>query len=360
MAKLNQLLTLENMLEAYDQMSINDPYVLNLQYQAIGSLVDSIIAKLNRLLNSKVRLSCRNVLVANFETMTKTGHWLKSRLFADLPKTFSKALREKVEQMVELMKALMIKIINVDADFADRFFERLKKKYMKKHITNYEIWKAQLPQLTLKLVREYQAEITASMLTMGILRYDRVPSDQELDEVKLETLQKMLRHGRDYPENFKEECAKLRRYSHWEGDLFIIDYPLLRKYMFRNFGKMNSDQHIALFEYDIQMKQIHQDMKTMQSVAPSLLPDILATDKAMELWKKAQEAGYVDEHYHPKLSRTQSALLADAMAERLGIRNKWKVFEQLWDRKNIRSDYNLAFSQKKSHIFIEKLKNVIY
>ena len=46
----------------------------------------------------------------------------------------------------------------------------------------------------------------------------------------------------------------------------------------------------------------------------------------MELWKEAQGTGFVDEHYQPKLSRTKAALLADAMAKRLGIRNKWKVF----------------------------------
>ena len=46
--------------------------------------------------------------------------------------------------------------------------------------------------------------------------------------------------------------------------------------------------------------------------ASKSLPDVLATDKAMALWRKAQRAGYVDEHYQPLLSRTQAALLADA------------------------------------------------
>ncbi len=73
--------------------------------------------------------------------------------------------------------------------------------------------------------------------------------------------------------------------------------------------------------------------------ASKSLPDVLATDKAMALWRKAQRAGYVDEHYQPLLSRTQAALLADAMAERLGIKEKWKVFGELWHRKNMYNDY---------------------
>jgi hypothetical protein len=93
--------------------------------------------------------------------------------------------------------------------------------------------------------------------------------------------------------------------------------------------------------------------------ASKSLPDVLATDKAMVLWRKAQRAGYVDEHYQPLLSRTQAALLADAMAERLGIKEKWKVFETLWNRKNMRSDYNLALRQHQSLDFQDSLKQVL-
>ena len=85
------------------------------------------------------------------------------------------------------------------------------------------------------------------------------------------------------------------------------------------------------------------------------LPNELATDKAIGLWKKAQEAGYVDENYQPLISRTQAALLADAMAERLGIKEKWKVFEGLWNRKYMRSDYNLALTRKGSLDFHDEL-----
>ena len=90
----------------------------------------------------------------------------------------------------------------------------------------------------------------------------------------------------------------------------------------------------------------------------SALPEALATDKAMVLWKKAQKAGWVDDNYQPLISRTQAALLADAMAERLGIREKWKVFEALWNRKYMRSDYNLALTRKLSLDFQDELKSV--
>ena len=88
------------------------------------------------------------------------------------------------------------------------------------------------------------------------------------------------------------------------------------------------------------------------------LPEVLATNEAMMLWKKVQDAGYVDDYYQPLISRTQAALLADAMAERLGIKEKWKVFETLWNRKYMRSDYNLALTQQQSLDFQDELKSM--
>ena len=78
----------------------------------------------------------------------------------------------------------------------------------------------------------------------------------------------------------------------------------------------------------------------------------------MVLWRKAQAAGWVDDNYQPLLSRTQAALLADAMAERLDIKEKWKVFETLWNRKYMRSDYNLALTRKGSLDFQDELKQL--
>ena len=264
MAKLSQLLTLECMLDAYDSLNIKDSWIIERQGVCIVELLDIINPKLKRLVTSKTRLSCRNVLVANFETMTNTAHWLKSKLFIDLPKALGKALREKIVQMVDLLKALMVKIIDVD-EFAKEFFERLKSIYLKKkHTSDYELWKARQSKLTIERLTEYQAELTANMLIMGILKFDEAPSGQEMEGVDMEKLRKKLKDGKVLPDGFEMECAKLRRYSHWEGDRFMIDYKLLRKYLYCFFGKLTSEQHIKMFEYDIQMMQSHEDIERLK------------------------------------------------------------------------------------------------
>ena len=71
MAKLNQLIMLENMMRTYDQMNIKDANLTRFQGMCTEKLVDEIIGRLEKMVVSKTRLSCRNVLVAKYGTMTK-------------------------------------------------------------------------------------------------------------------------------------------------------------------------------------------------------------------------------------------------------------------------------------------------
>ena len=83
------------------------------------------------------------------------------------------------------------------------------------------------------------------------------------------------------------------------------------------------------------------------------LPEVLAKS---ELWQKARERGFVGDDGQPIVSRTEAAPLANFLAGRLGIAHKWKFFEELWHRKNMRGDYNTALEQKKSLAFQDRLK----
>ena len=86
------------------------------------------------------------------------------------------------------------------------------------------------------------------------------------------------------------------------------------------------------------------------------IPDVLAQS---ELWQRVIDAGLVDDDCQPTVSRPEAALLAFALAERLGIANKWKLFESLWRRNNMRNDYNKALEQRKSLDFQDRLKELL-
>ena len=124
--------------------------------------------------------------------------------------------------------------------------------------------------------------------------------------------------------------------------------------VFNIYGK--GSQHI---DNQINIGKTHPDPPCLgREKSAGDLPNELATDKAMALWKKAQEAGYVDDNYQPLISRTQAALLADTMADRLGIKEKWKMFEGLWNRKNMYRDYYKALNLQQSLAFQDEIKKL--
>jgi hypothetical protein len=117
-------------------------------------------------------------------------------------------------------------------------------------------------------------------------------------------------------------------------------------------------QYVNHIDTQIFGERQQQDTPPAAPVKDTPLPPELSTPKAMALWQKAQTKGYVDANYQPLISRTQAALLADAMAERLGIRKKWKVFETLWNRKNMYRDYYKALNLHQSLTFQDKIKRL--
>ena len=56
---------------------------------------------------------------------------------------------------------------------------------------------------------------------------------------------------------------------------------------------------------------------------------------------------------------TTDCVTTATVAKRLGIREKWKTFETLWKRKNMRSDYTRALSQIQIQIIHLFFKNFL-
>ena len=103
-------------------------------------------------------------------------------------------------------------------------------------------------------------------------------------------------------------------------------------------------------------QQAGEPLQEESEAAEEEIPEVLATCPA---WQRLQDSGLVDAHGQPTVSRPEAALLADVLARRLGIDNKWKFFERLWHRNHMRGDYNTALNQRKSLRFQERLKNIL-
>jgi len=83
------------------------------------------------------------------------------------------------------------------------------------------------------------------------------------------------------------------------------------------------------------------------------LPSELATKSAMVLWKKAQDAGWIDKDYQPNLSNPKAALLADYFGQQLKLTKRWEFFTELWDIQTLHKDFDKAFAAPSSTEFID-------
>ena len=91
----------------------------------------------------------------------------------------------------------------------------------------------------------------------------------------------------------------------------------------------------------------------------STIPSELDNDRARNILQRFVDAGMLDGQFQPLVSRAQAALIADAVSMQLNIVKKWKVFESLWKRKNIRNDYNKAFSQATVHKYLTNINSIV-
>ena len=270
MKRNDTLVTLANVMENCNVQDLKCSCVFNHCSKCVNELADKAICVLQRLLDKPEMRSCRIPLVIDFEKMTDLDFWLKSKVFSvvfesrneDL-ESIRKELREKIAKLVEMLRALQMKILQVDTDYAEKFFKRMAARLAKSaHNLDYEMWRARHKHPTMKDLERQQVQLTANMLINGILAYDETPTGDEIAEVKLDLVKRGIKHGQQLPDNFEVECAKLRRYSYWKGEhLFMINYQLIYTYLFSHcFEKFTEKQRIALYEYDLQLKMIHEDM----------------------------------------------------------------------------------------------------
>lgn len=63
----------------------------------------------------------------------------------------------------------------------------------------------------------------------------------------------------------------------------------------------------------------------------------LASEEAMRYWERLQKAGFVTANCQlmQDTTRKQAMCIAEEFAEKLGIKSKWKTFEQLWGVSNL-------------------------
>ena len=78
-------------------------------------------------------------------------------------------------------------------------------------------------------------------------------------------------------------------------------------------------------------------MEWLEQLTTTTKKTKLTTDEAKKYWLRLEKAGFVDAKctLMPKTTRKQAMYIAELFAEKLGIKSKWKTFEELWGISNL-------------------------
>lgn len=325
---------------------------------------------------------CKEALGIDYDKMTSMAYWMKNgKLKADMmalsdltlkergiefaykgfkPKTtweLYEAIEQKVAGMVEMIKEVKQRIKAAPPFLYGNFFRYQKSLCDRRSVeARYARWKRDIGVPNIELLKDKEAQEVVDFLKKKVFQHIKEPSTREVGLVDLNSLSEHMPEGNTFPDEFPHCYTRFLRYAKVEDGIYHINYNAYGQYLFDFYYLLTPDERQAFIELDIMLDLIHQDMMLLKEV---ILPEPLATPEAMVLWRKAQDASWVDERFQSKLSLTKSAMLASEMAVKLDIKDRWKYYEQLWNRKNMRSHYSNALLQPNSYEFLDEIKKVL-
>jgi hypothetical protein len=307
MKRNETLLHLALIMEKCNSKDLPCDLVISHFCDCVEELADNVIAFLKRTLSKPEFRTCRISLVIDFEKMTNPAYWLSSDIFSCLPTTKSNALKEKFITLTNLLRELEIRKKNVDPRLAESFFKRMMARVdQKKLLLDYQIWRANPRHLTIDQLKKKEIQLTADLLMSGVLKYDEMPTLDELKAVKVDLVQQGMSCDTKLSDDFETECAKIRRYSYWVGEkneMFMIDYNLIYIILYQYcFEKLTQKQRMTLFEYDVQLKMIHEDMVRLK---PELAKYLHSTKNEQTNNNQQETTEELFHFIHPSVDETE-------------------------------------------------------
>lgn len=230
-----------------------------------------------------------------------------------------------------------------------RLYEAERRRYMssgtaRRSRQTFEQWKEfeNSGNPTLESVEDYRMEKLLKMFEKGVLasrvehiqRAKRYPN--EVDFEQLDDDHKMKSSAHRY-------YAALRKLVDFKDGCLVVDPVKVGRHFYTSRHEENAKANRTSFlKYMHKVELAQEEYRRLQK-APmeaekaSVLPEVLATEKAMAYWQQLQESGFVDEDclLMPETTRKQAMYIADVFSDKLGMRSKWKAFQDLWHINNL-------------------------
>lgn len=100
--------------------------------------------------------------------------------------------------------------------------------------------------------------------------------------------------------------------------------------------------------------------ESVASGTSSSLTGVLGSDIARKYWERLRQSRFVDDNYMllKSTSRQQTAYIAELFAEKLGIKTKWKTFEDFWGINNLAQEKNQRLENGKLPSCSGEIENI--
>jgi len=184
------------------------------------------------------------------------------RICSDMEgESFCESLKCYIEDLKTLLAEAEKALMHCDSAMFERFYFAKKQNYSGDAISKrFEKWRYENLCVTIDKLRDLQAKEVAESLTKGIMNFAPVPSQKELNEVRLDYLKGFLPYDFVMSDDFCVSCARWRQFMHWSDTILIIDYKKYGKYIQNHYYDFSDTQLQAIFELDMKLYLIHQEM----------------------------------------------------------------------------------------------------
>lgn len=184
------------------------------------------------------------------------------RICSDMEgESFCESLKCCIEDLKTLLAEAEKALMHCDSAMFEKFYFAKKQNYSGDAISKrFEKWRYENLCVTIDKLRELQAKVVAESLTKGIMRFAPVPSQKELNEVRLDYLKGFLPYDFEMTDDFCVSCARWRQFMHWSDTILIIDYKKYGKYIQNHYYDFSDTQLQAIFELDMKLYLIHKEM----------------------------------------------------------------------------------------------------
>ena len=96
--------------------------------------------------------------------------------------------------------------------------------------------------------------------------------------------------------------------------------------------KKAKDRRNDFLKYMMKIDLAQQDMTALRVAEKNALPSELGSAEALRYWQRLLEKGFVEDNFKlaSETTRKQAMYIAESFAEKLGLRSKWKLFQDFW------------------------------